>query len=224
MKNLIKSIILILLLQGCSRDYDKTERNHEILNLILNDRLPLEYNMCVIEESHDSIYIGKLTLIGISESELEIDTVKNRLGIFSYHSVPFEHPFYKNSKEYILNQISEMRPTLWDSLLIKSRIEIEMPELNVENETNNKIRFWIATHPNENYLVVSEPIENINGAVTVSAKIFMKKYNIDKSYILSRVDGKWSIEESTTAVSKNIGKTYDDRTEVVEMFMGYYDI
>ncbi|WP_157493815.1 hypothetical protein [Draconibacterium sediminis] len=224
MKYIIKSIFIILLLQGCSTDSDRIERNHELLNIILKDRLTLESKTFIIKETNDTISIGKIIMIANSYNNLEFDTLNNRFGVFTYLTVPLNHPFYKDSEEYIFNQIQHLPATNWDTSRIQMDIDIENPQLEQADKNTDEIMFWIATHQTKNYLVISEPIENKSGDVTVSAKLFMGKYNIDKSYFMTKENNQWTITESGTAISKNISKIYDDRTEVAEIMVGYYDI
>ena len=222
-------IFLILIISffsfSCSSDNDRIERNHEIVNILLKDRMKLINHVQILQDTQDTIRVFSMTLIGNSMNKITYDSVRNSLVIFSYHTPPINHPFFKDSTEYILNQLSTLPSTKWDSTLIECKIPIDYPEKELKEDTSHKTTKWLLKYKKEkSFLVISEPIENVNGEITASAKLFTSNYNIDKSYILKKENNEWTIADNSTIVSKVILKEFDNRTEEVEICVGYYDL
>jgi len=233
MRNVFTVILIGLLCYSCSERTD-TDLNKEIFEFILKDRIKLNSTVQIIQESNDSIGIFNLTLIENSFSDIEIDTTKNEVRIFSYNTPPLSHPFFKDSMLFIKNQIENLECSLWDTTSLNINIEIDSPLKEYGDTIRNKTGLWLARNEDKAFLQISEPVYNVNGEVMVSALITLKDYVIDKSYVLNKVNRQWEIKEFSTLVGKYSDSEIEevinpDGEKIIAksrylIVIGYYDI
>lgn len=222
MRQSILIIILISILFSCSKSDEKVIRNHEILNVILYDRLQLANKNILVFGTNDTIQVKNIILIANSKCDIEFDSTRNNLRMFNSISPSIKHPFYEDSVEYILSQLPKLSTHSWDSTLLRVKVKIENPKTKFDKSKKNKTELWVSGHKKDNsYLVVTEPIENQAGEVLISGKIFTAKYNIEKCYIMYKSETNWKIKESLTALSRTQMEFFKDREEESEIFIGY---
>jgi hypothetical protein len=192
----------VLLFQSCSKKENKIEMKHEILNIILKNRLTLEKKNFIYKSKEDtiqdSIRIGKIELVEKSYTNMIIDTTDNFLMIFD-HVFPTkkEYPF-QVPVDTLLNTIRNLKATTWQNDKISLKVPI------VRNYSENSFSLLDSVFLKTSYLVVSEPLFVGENKIIVSAKLLNYKYSLDKLYEMEKVKGEWKITHSETMISKEI--------------------
>ncbi|TRX61012.1 hypothetical protein [Carboxylicivirga sp. M1479] len=224
MKQNILLVIFIMTLFSCSKFDSEVIRNHQILNVVLNDRLTLANQNIGISEVNGIIQVKDIILIADSKSDITFDSKRNNLRMFNSITPSVGHPFYMDSINYILKQLPRLSSHSWNTELLTEIVKIENPKDEFEKETQHKTELWISKNKKENsYLVVTEPIFNPRGEVIISAKIFTDGFNIEKCYIMGKSESNWKIKECLTAFSLIRTEVLEDREIESEIFIGYSD-
>jgi len=138
MRQNILIVIFISTLFSCTKLEDTVIRNHKILNVILNDRLPLANQNISISGTNNRIQVKDIILIADSKCDIVFDSKRNNLRMFNSISPNIEHPFYGDSVEYILEQLSELSSYSWDAKLIYRILELKSPKRNLKKELTIK--------------------------------------------------------------------------------------
>ena len=202
MRNLTIIFILALCVLSCSKKEDKIQRNHEILNVILADRIKLEKHNFIFTSKEDtikdSIRIRKLELIGKSFIGFQIDTVNKLFGIFDHLFLTDKPKTFGIPTDSLLNQIKRLKSTNWDSNLLTTNILID------RKQDVNDVDLFNPLLLDKSYLIISEPISITENKVVVSAKILSYRYSLDRFYTLERKQGKWEIIKRETMVCKQV--------------------
>ena len=211
MRNVLIVFMTILLFQSCSNKENKIEINHEILNLILKDRLSLEKKNFIYKSKEDtiqdSIRIGEIELVEKSYTNMTIDTTENFFMIFD-HAFPTkkEYPFQVPA-DALLNTIRNLKSTTWQNDKISLKVPI------VRNYSENSLSLLDSVLLKTSYLVVSEPLSVGENKTIVSAKLLNYKYSLDKLYEMEKVKGEWKITHSETMISKEVEENKKNKKE-----------
>lgn len=232
MKKILFFIVPIFFLQSCSEKENKVKRNHEILNIILKDRLLLEKRNFIYLSNQDTIKdtirIRKIELVASSYTNVIIDSVNNFISILDEtFPITKNYPF-KISSDSLLKQIKHLTATAWES----DKIDFKIP---IERKINeDSLSCLDKKYLTRSYLIVSEPLIIGDDEILVLAKLFNFRYTLNKLYEIKKRKGKWEIARSRTMVSKfvedktsevnkkdiNYGK-YDYTTTYYSIFLGY---
>jgi len=233
MRNVFIAILIGLILYSCT-DKNNVDLRKEIFEFVLKDRIKLNSTINILQESNDSIRIYNLTLIENSFSDIPLDTVNNSVTIFN-NSLSLPSSFIKDSISFIANQLKSLKSTSWDTTSLNIDIKIDSPLKELADSIKNRTDLWIANNvKNKAFLQISEPVYNIKGEVMVSARVIVKDYINDKSYILSKENSLWQIAKYSTIVLKQSEPHIKeiikpDGTKVIEntrymIVVGYFDI
>ena len=234
MKKIILIVVTALLFCACGKNTEMSKRT-KILTCILNDRLKLNSKGIIIQETGDSLEFGNLTLIGNSFDDIKWDEKHKQVVIFSYNTPPPNHTFFSDSVDFYINQIKNFHSTKWDTTNSNIQVDIDLPVNLSSDSIAEKVDIWINRNLDKKaFLQVSEPIYNGKDKALVSAKISLKRYVIDKWYILTAKGEEWVIEEALTLVGKHSipevkevtlpnGKKATESTSYL-VVLGYFDI
>nr|WP_319998885.1 hypothetical protein [uncultured Draconibacterium sp.] len=215
--------IIVFLFQSCSIEKNREIRNHSILNIIIQDKKGLE-NKNILLNDTDTIVTRKLNLIGESAKQINLNLGNNSISFFgSYTSFNFdEHPFFKNSMDTILNNISKAKKTIWKSELINDEINIIKVDVEKDSLEQDRIINWITSNiSNSDFIYVSEPIENNKKDLLVCTKTFTTDYCFETIYILKKTGDSWEISQKSTTVTKLVVEKIGDNVEkMIEIYKG----
>lgn len=230
MRNVLIAFVTVLLFHSCSNKENKIEMKHEILNIILKDRLTLEKKNFIYKSKEDtiqdSIRIGKIELVAKSYTNMIIDTTENFFMIFDHafptkKGYPFQVPI-----DTLLNTIRNLKSTTWQN----DKLNIKVPI--VRNYSENSLSLLDSGLLKNSYLVISEPLYVGVNKIIVSAKLLNYKYSLDKLYEMKKVEGKWKIIHSETMISKEVEakkknkkepniRDYEFEKTTYQIFVGY---
>jgi hypothetical protein len=197
------------LFQSCSNKENKIEMKHDILNVILKDRLTLEKKNFIYKSkedtTQDSIRIGKIKLVEKSYTNIIIDTTENFFMIFD-HAFPTkkEYPFQVPADK-LLNTIRNLKSTTWQNDKISLKVPI------IRNYSENSLSLLDSVLLKTSYLEVSEPLSVGENKIIVSAKLLNYKYSLDKLYEMKNVKGEWKITRSETMISKEVEEKKENK-------------
>lgn len=202
MRNFLFIITAVLLFQSCTKRENKIDTNHEILNIILKDRLILEKKNFIYKSkediNRDSIRIGKIKLIEKNYTDIFIDSAKRYVMIF-YHDIPLKNDFpFQIPVDTFLNRIKNLKKKTWKRDKIAYNIQIESKDINYCTSTLD------STFLKTSFLFVSEPLMIGENKVLVSAMLYNYKYTLDKLYQMEKKNGEWIIISSETMISKEV--------------------
>lgn len=205
MRNVLIFFTIVFFFQSCSNKENKTERNHEILNIILKDRLTLETNNFIYKNKEDtiqdSIRIGKIELVEKSYTNIIIDTTENFFMVFD-HAFPTKKEYqFEVPAEALLMTIRNLKSTTWQSDKINLKVQI------ARNFSENNLSLLDSVLLKTSYLVISEPLTVGENKIIVSAKLLNYKYSLDKFYQMEKVKGEWKITYCETMIIKEVEDT-----------------
>jgi hypothetical protein len=219
--------VIVIFFHSCSVESKRERRNHEILNIIVHDKEKLENKTILLDNYRDTIIMKELNLIGESANDIKINLKDSSLNFFGAHRQfnLHENPFFKNSIDKIIQNISNAPKTIWDAKLIDSKINIVNVDVEKDLLHQERIISWITSNrTNSDYLYVSEPIENKDGELLVCSKIYNKNYCFETIYIFKQDEEIWKTVGKTTLVTRLIVEKIDNNSEKeIEMFRGYIE-
>ena len=221
--------VTVLLFQSCSKTENDNEIKHEILNIILQDRMTLEKKNFIYVSSEDStikdsIHIAQIRLVEKSDPNIFIDSTKRFFMIF-FHDFPLKENYsFQIPSDTLIQRIKNLKESVWDINKITLNIPIE------KKFKKDSLSSFDSTFIKTSYLIISEPLFVEKNKVLVSAILLNYKYSLDKLYEMERVNGIWKINHSETMISKevieknkkepNIGD-YDYVETSYQIFVGY---
>ncbi len=202
MRQFIIGLLFITFCNSCSIKIEDN-REKEILEIVLKDRIKLNSSTQIIQKTNDSIKINNLTLIKNANDGFVIDSVNNRFVLPGGRCFSLSYSFFTDSINYYESQIKDVSPVIWDTTGLYLNIEVDSPMTELGDSIKHKTLWWITENiGNKSFLQISKPIYNLNDKALIETEITLEDYVIKKFFLLGKSNDSWQIEDFETVILK----------------------
>jgi hypothetical protein len=216
---------IVLLMTSCSIKNNFENYKYELLKSITNEYFKLQDSELILEESNDTIRINEIRLIPFTESNFYFDSTKNELFLYLFHCPTLNNNYFKDSLNFILEQIPNIETTYWDSAFLMNQIKIVNIDTVKSINKKENIYLWIAHQKSQiSFLMITEPLININGQVLISSNLYANPYVISKYLIFEKTKNHWQSIDSLTVISKQKIEYFNKMTRLAIEDIDFYDL